>query len=58
LKESLKKFVFSLNISKILECILNKDMKHKKERKRSIEKKEKGREAPKISLLKKGNSIF
>jgi hypothetical protein len=41
LKESLKKFVFSLNISKILECILNKDMKHKKERKRSIEKKRK-----------------
>jgi hypothetical protein len=51
-----EKIVFSSNISKIPEFILNKEMGR---RKRSIEKKEKGRKISKsLSLLKKGNSIF
>jgi hypothetical protein len=61
LKESLKKIIFSSNISKIPEFILNKEMEHrKKERKKKHRKKEKGRKAPEVSpsLLKKGNSIF
>jgi hypothetical protein len=61
LKESLKKIIFSSNISKIPEFILNIEMEHrKKERKKKHRKKEKGRKAPEVSLslLKKGNSIF
>jgi hypothetical protein len=49
-------FVFSSNISKIPEFVLNKEMKHRKKREKGIKKK--GRKAPKVSLLKKGNSIF
>jgi hypothetical protein len=77
LKESLKKNVFSSNISKIPKFILNKETEQrKKERERSIvkkiekkkhskkierkkhRKKEKGRKAPRVSVLKKGNPIF
>jgi hypothetical protein len=55
-----EKIVFSSNISKIPEFILNKEMEHrKKERERSIEKKRERKKSSKsLSLLKSGIQYF
>jgi hypothetical protein len=50
LKESLKKIVLSSKISKIPVFNLDKEMEHRK--------KEKGRKAPKVCLLIKGNLML
>jgi hypothetical protein len=56
LKESLKKIVFSSNISKIPEFILNKETQNgkRKREKRNIEKRERKKRAKSLSLLKTG----
>jgi hypothetical protein len=62
LKEKLKKkIIFSSNISKIPEFILNKETEHrKKERKRSIEKKQRKEEKlqKSLSFEKRGIQYF